>query len=385
MFADPKGGLFAEPNLRKMVKKRGKDPGPDPNCRRTTPGPGLSKVLHVQDVDFCTHAPTHRGTRQVRLPGRRRTPRHVPVLILVELKDESMLALPTKPVRVSSAEELDGVDAEILSVFDRSEILTPDPGAGPVLHPARGDQGPGLAGAGISAASSCSRCDNENAVRDRYLKGHPALQDRLMFTSAVAPSPPRGCLVQYQRPGQGLRSHPEARPRRLPRPDSGRCGYRPCQVQRHHAARQSTGQQRSSSAPITLSPGSRRLTEESVRLPGGGMARPNPVIGDPAWGRVDLESCQVFPWIRARGNPWTRGDRRPGRNKRRRPRTCPYQPNAPARGSAGIPFWSRPASLTQSRSRLRYGPILDLDQPDGSPGLRIESRRRRLDFLAAPS
>ena len=30
VFADPKGGLFAEPNLRKMVAKRGKDPGPDP-------------------------------------------------------------------------------------------------------------------------------------------------------------------------------------------------------------------------------------------------------------------------------------------------------------------------------------------------------------------
>jgi Phosphoinositide phospholipase C, Ca2+-dependent len=36
----------------------------------------------------------------------------------------------------------------------------------------------------------------------------------------------------------------------------------------------------------------RRLTEYSVRLPGGVVARPNPVCGDPAWGRVDLESIK---------------------------------------------------------------------------------------------
>ena len=32
VFADPKGGLFAEPHLRKILKKRGKDLGPDPNA-----------------------------------------------------------------------------------------------------------------------------------------------------------------------------------------------------------------------------------------------------------------------------------------------------------------------------------------------------------------
>ena len=31
VFADPKGGLYAEPNLRKILKNRGKDLGPDPN------------------------------------------------------------------------------------------------------------------------------------------------------------------------------------------------------------------------------------------------------------------------------------------------------------------------------------------------------------------
>ena len=57
VFADPKGGLYAEPNLCKMVKNRGKDPGPDPAADGKLRKPGF-KILHVQDVDFRTHTPT---------------------------------------------------------------------------------------------------------------------------------------------------------------------------------------------------------------------------------------------------------------------------------------------------------------------------------------
>src|SRR5579875_2010732 len=46
VFADPKGGLFAEPSLRKTARSRGKDPGPDPNAEGQLLKPGL-KVLHV--------------------------------------------------------------------------------------------------------------------------------------------------------------------------------------------------------------------------------------------------------------------------------------------------------------------------------------------------
>jgi hypothetical protein len=48
----------------------------------------------------------------------RANPRHVPILILVELKDEAVAGLATRPVPFDR-EQLDGVDAEILSVFAR--------------------------------------------------------------------------------------------------------------------------------------------------------------------------------------------------------------------------------------------------------------------------
>ena len=37
----------------------------------------------------------------------------------------------------------------------------------------------------------------------------------------------------------------------------------------------------------------RRLSDYSVRFPGGQVARSNPVNGDPAWSQIDLESGKV--------------------------------------------------------------------------------------------
>ena len=86
--------------------------------------PGL-KVLHVPDVDFRSTAPTFvDALKQIRAWSQANR-RHVPILILVELKDDAIPGLPTRPCRFGR-EELEAVDAEILSVFARTEILTPD-------------------------------------------------------------------------------------------------------------------------------------------------------------------------------------------------------------------------------------------------------------------
>src|SRR5215213_8070474 len=57
VYADPKGGLFARPAARDMVKKGGKDPGPDPNAAGVLDKPGF-KVLHVPDIDYVSTVPT---------------------------------------------------------------------------------------------------------------------------------------------------------------------------------------------------------------------------------------------------------------------------------------------------------------------------------------
>ena len=288
VFADPKGGLFAEPNLRKMVKNRGKDPGPDPDVDGRLRKPGI-KVLHVQDVDFRTHAPTFvDALKQVRTWSKA-NPRHVPILILVELKDDSILALPTKPVRFGP-EQLDAVDAEILSVFDRSEILTPDRVRGRFSTLPEAIKAQGWPALEEVRGLVMFAMDNENAVRDRYLKGHPALQDRVMFTT-VAPSNPAAAWFKVNDPIKDFdRIQKLVRDGFLvrTRADVDTAHARSNDTTLRDKALASGAQFVSTDYPEP----DRRLTEYSVRLPGNVVARPNPVSGDPAWGRIDLESIK---------------------------------------------------------------------------------------------
>ncbi len=286
VFADPKGGMFADPYLRKLLTKRGKDPGPDPNADGKLSKPGF-KVLHVQDVNFRTHAPTFvEGLKQVKAWSKEHR-RHVPIMVLVELKDDSILALPTKPIKFGP-EQLDAVDAEILSVFDRSEILTPDRVRGqfstlPEAIKAKGwptlDEVRGLV---------MFAMDNEGAVRDRYLKGHPALQDRIMFTTVN----PKHAAAAWFKVNDPIKDFDKIQ--KLVR--DGFLVRTRADADTAHA-RSNDSKQRdkalASGAQFVSTdyaePDS-RLSEYCVRLPGGVVARPNPVSGDEGLGRIDLES-----------------------------------------------------------------------------------------------
>jgi hypothetical protein len=113
VFADPKGGLFAKPAGRSMAKAG--DLGPDPNEKGALDAPGF-KVLHVQDVDYRSTVPTFaEGLKQIR-DWSRAHPRHVPIMVQVELKDQAQPLLPTKPVPFT-AELLIEIDEVIRKAF----------------------------------------------------------------------------------------------------------------------------------------------------------------------------------------------------------------------------------------------------------------------------
>jgi hypothetical protein len=291
VFADPKGGLYAEPNLRKMVKNRGKDPGPDPAADGQLHKPGF-KILHVQDVDFRSHTPTFvDALKQIRTWSRANR-RHVPIMIMVELKDEAFFGLSTKPVKFGR-DEVDQVDAAILSVFDRSEILTPDRVRGrfETLPEALRSQGwPALdAVRGLVMFS----LENENALREHYLDGHKALRGRVMFAT-VAPSDPAAAWFNINNPleefdriqklvrdGFIVRTRADADTVQARSNDTTQCDK----------ALASGAQFVSTDYPEP----DRRLSDYCVRLPGMVIARPNPVTGDKVSGSIDLESGKPAP------------------------------------------------------------------------------------------
>lgn len=180
-FADPHGGLYAKPLGIELVRKVGLPPAPeyDPAGRMHQPG---IKVMHLPDIDFASSTLTLvDALRQVR-EWSLKNPRHVPVFILLELKEEGSGKGFTQPVPFDEI-QLANLEKEILSVFPRPSILKPDDVRGeaatlpealrrsgwPLLDAVRGRVMFGL--------------DNEDAVRDRYLEKHPALEGRLAFVS----------------------------------------------------------------------------------------------------------------------------------------------------------------------------------------------------------
>lgn len=187
VFADPRGGHYKSPTFYRLL--RGEKPaveaepiaGPDPNAGGQLETPGL-KVFHVQDVDYLSTTPTFSAALTLVRDWSRAHPRHVPILVLVELKDEAHGLLPTRPIAFD-ADRIDEVDREIARVFPREHVLTPDD--------LRGDE-PSLPAAlrkrGWPTVESTRgkvlfALDNEDQIRDRYLAGHESLRGRWMFTS----------------------------------------------------------------------------------------------------------------------------------------------------------------------------------------------------------
>jgi hypothetical protein len=288
VYADPKGGLFATPSARKMLGALGKDAGPDPGANGQLDKPGL-KVLHVPDIDFRSSAPTFvDGLKQIRAWSQANR-HHVPILIQVEVKDVAIPGFPTRPVHFGR-EELETVDAEILSVFAKTEILTPDRVRGRFQTLPEAIRSQGWPALNQVRGLVMFALDNEGTLRDRYVEGHAALRDRVMFVS-VAPEHPAAAWFKLNDPikdfdriqrlvkeGYLVRTRADADTRQA---RSGEV------TQRDKAL--TSGAQYISTDYREPDP---RFSDYSVRFPGGKVARSNPVSGDPTWGEVDLESGQ---------------------------------------------------------------------------------------------
>jgi hypothetical protein len=150
--------------------------------------PGL-KVIHVPDLDFVSTCPLFVDCLQILKDWSDGHPGHLPILVLVELKDDPPpIEILVQPLPFDAA-ALDAIDAEIRSVFPEEQILTPDDVRGsratlpeaikkdgwPTLREARG--------------KVLFAMDNGGAKVDLYVAGHPALAGRVLFTDSEPGSP----------------------------------------------------------------------------------------------------------------------------------------------------------------------------------------------------
>jgi len=183
VFLDPEGGRYASRLGPVIAGLPGESGVPELD------EPGM-KVLHVQDLDFETTCYTLRACLETVVAWSDRNPRHLPILILVELKEDRVepdlgfkVPLPFGPA------EMDELDAEILSVVPRHKIVTPDDvrGRRATLDEAvRRDGWPAL---GRLRGRLLFAMDNGGAQRAIYTDGRPSAEGRVLFPNAVEGAP----------------------------------------------------------------------------------------------------------------------------------------------------------------------------------------------------
>ena len=181
VYADPKGGLFANPIGKSLLTAKPSDPRMQFDFQAAMSKPGM-KIIHSPGFDYATTVPTLvDALKQIR-KWSEANPKHVPILVMIELKEEVTGPAGVKPIAFN-LDLLNAIDTEIRSVVPATGMLTPDN--------VRGDfktLSAAILERGWPTLADCRgklffALDNEGSLTDRYLERHPILNDRVMFAS----------------------------------------------------------------------------------------------------------------------------------------------------------------------------------------------------------
>ncbi len=231
------------------------------------------EVFHVQDFDAVSTCPDFAGCLQVIRAWSRAHPEHVPIITLLELKHEDVPQARTR-THAFAAEDLDALDALLLSVFSRGELITPDDvrGGFPTLAEAvRAGNWPTLA----QSRGKCMFVLHARGVHaENYTRDAPSCEGRPMFIEGAGGQPYDAVFVENnpgrpelaQRVSEGfiVRTRADANLDEAHRGDTGR----------RDAALASGAHIVSTDFPFGEA---HPETGYMVQLPGGVAARPNPV------------------------------------------------------------------------------------------------------------
>lgn len=273
VYADNNGGRFADPLGPKLVAQAGlpADPPSDPDAIMKKPG---FKVMHVQDFDYRSTCQPFIACLEIVRSWSRAHPNHLPIYILVETKQSDLPAQYHAVVteKFSSA-TFDALDAEIRSVFQASELITPDDVRGNRATLEEAVLNNGWLPLKEARGKAVFLMD-QHPVGRVYLQGHPSLKGRVIFTNAEPGEPDCAFIEQNDgtkediaalvRKGYLVRTRTDADTK------EGRTGS----TVRRDAALASGAQLLSTDYPASEPA---KWTRYSVSLPDHAVARCNPV------------------------------------------------------------------------------------------------------------
>lgn len=189
VYADPDGGLYSTPAALELL-------GSDVTEIEGVSEPGF-KVAHIADIDYNTTCLTLLACLGDVEDWSEAHPRHLPIMIMVETKGDDLrsgagdfdidvdsLGVEFARPPEMTAELFDDLEAEVLSVFDEDQVITPDVvrGDAPTLEEAVTTGGwPSL---GESRGKVMFALVDTGESRDIYTADAPNLEDRVFFTSS---------------------------------------------------------------------------------------------------------------------------------------------------------------------------------------------------------
>jgi hypothetical protein len=186
VFADPVGGLYAN-RAGPVIAGTASSPGASGVPELDEPG---IKVLHVQDLDFETTCYTLIACLETVVAWSDANPTHLPIFILVELKDARVEPDLGFVVPVPfDAEQMDALDAEILSVVPRDKLVIPDDVRGGRTTLDEAIALDGWPAIGRLRGKLIFAMDNGGAKRAIYTDGRPSAEGRVLFPNAVEGAP----------------------------------------------------------------------------------------------------------------------------------------------------------------------------------------------------
>ncbi len=277
VYYDPTGNRFNDPAAYRLMRSKGVT-NLAPFKTEGLEKPGF-KVLHVADFDFRTHCNTLKACLTELKEWSETHPNHIPIFILLEVKDQKIPIFPNpSEVLPFDSTAFAALDKEVLDVLGRKKIITPDDVRGkyktleeavlannwPTLDKARG-----------KFIFLMLPAINEAAMQP-YFAGRPSLEGRVMFVRSTPGAPHSAFLLldnsivrkqdiqKYVQQGYLVRT----------RSDIETYEAKVNDYTRANAAFESGAQVISTDF---FRPGNKYKTSYVVKLPGGGVARCNPV------------------------------------------------------------------------------------------------------------
>lgn len=189
VYADPKGGKYSKPRGLEIVKGQ---PPFDPENVMKQPG---FKVLHIPDIDFRSNCLTFKICLQQLRAWSEKHPGHYPVFITMNAKDEGVKREGfTVPQKFMSS-TFDSLDQEITTYLGREHLITPE-----IVQVKYSTLEKAVLHHNWPLTENVKGkflfvLDETGAKLTTYIKGHPSLKGRILFTNSKPGTPEAAFMI----------------------------------------------------------------------------------------------------------------------------------------------------------------------------------------------